>query len=154
MLDFQVRLFSQCDGAKLLISVGCCYMKLDKNFPINTHAFGTAAESDEPILSYSARELACHAVEAFVDRLSNADEVEKLKVHCRRAVLEALIVSRRPEKRRSGLRSVANSHAIAFQEYVLRATRDLDLHFEESVLTSPEVNQVETLLGDVNFIMP
>lgn len=126
-------------------------MKLDKNFPINTDAYGSSVEDDQPVLSYSARELACHAVEAFVDRLSNASEVEKLKVHCRRAVLEDLIVSRWPEKRRSALRSVPNSHAIPFQEYVLRATCDLNLNLDETVLASSEVIQVQNSWPKLGF---
>jgi hypothetical protein len=40
-------------GAKFLILVGCCYMKLDKNFPVNTDVF--KHYDDEPVLSYSAR---------------------------------------------------------------------------------------------------
>ena len=118
-------------------------MKLDKNFPINTEAFGSSFEGGKKVLSYSALELACHAVEAFVDRLSSAAEVDKLKVHCRRAVLEDLIVSRWPENRRSALRSVANSHAIPFLEYARRATNGLGIKLDDTVLTSSEVNQVQ-----------
>jgi len=36
---FQVRLFAQGPKAKFLVSVGCCYMRLKDNFPLNGDIF-------------------------------------------------------------------------------------------------------------------
>ena len=143
-------MFSECDDAKFLICVGCCYMKLDKNFPLNRDVYTANISADvvsaDDVLSYSARELSCHAIEAYVERLLNAAEVEKLKVHCRRAVLEDLIVCRWPKKRQMPLRKVSNSHALPFPAYVKRATQNLGLKFDEADLVSDDVEQVTSFL--------
>jgi hypothetical protein len=73
-------------------------------------AFQDRKSESEVLLSYSAKELACHNLEDLIDRLSNvenhpnADGLDKLKVHCRRAVLEYLITARWPDKAHLPLR--------------------------------------------------
>ncbi len=94
--------------------------------------------------TYSAKELACHAIEAFIDRLNNEDECNKLKVHCNRAVLEDLIVSRWSGKPHQPLKSVTNSYALPFSEYAKRAIQNLELRFDESDLDSIDVEKVTT----------
>jgi hypothetical protein len=44
------------------------------------------------------------------------------------------------------LRSVANSHALPFPEYVARATINLGVDLDRAVLTSPDVEKVGLLI--------
>ena len=74
--------------------------------------------------SYVALELACHAIETYKNRLNSQEEQEKLKVHCRRALLELLFHRKRPDLRHKGLKTVKNSHLLTFQDYVTKATSD------------------------------
>jgi hypothetical protein len=64
-------------------------------------------------------------------------------VHCNRAVLEDLIVSRWSGKPHQPLKAVANSYALPFSEYAKRATQNMELLFEESDLDSIDVEKVK-----------
>lgn len=67
--------FVSCDSVKFICVVGCCYMKLtNKGYPMSR--FVNALDSH---LSYVSREIACHAIEVYVDRLRKG-QYEHLKV--------------------------------------------------------------------------
>ena len=51
-------------------------MRLDKNFPLSADLLPLQLQQQLQRLTYSAKELACHAIEAYVDRLNNDDDVE------------------------------------------------------------------------------
>ena len=93
------------------------------------------------IFSYVALELACHAIETYKNRLNSQEEQEKLKVHCRRALLELLFHRKRPDLRHKGLKTVKNSHLLTFQDYVTKATSDF-LDFVPMIdFQDPEIDE-------------
>lgn len=129
-----VDFFSKSERAKVLAFVGCCHMKLT-SFPMSGYVKDC---SDMALkakgLTYLSRELSCHAIETYTARLQTS-QVEKLKVHCHRALLEMLIAkSSRPELKHSALQRVARSHQLPFAEYAIKATGKLgvDLKLEEN----------------------
>lgn len=71
-----VQLFAKATTARALVSVGCCYMKLSctqyqsgkavAGYPMSRHV---ARLGERAQLSYQAREVACHAFEAYVCKL-------------------------------------------------------------------------------------
>lgn len=126
-----IRLYAETAKASSLQSVGCCYMHLKEAFPLSQVI---KSVSNSLQLSYVALELACHAIETYKDRLKALDEREKLKVHCRRALLELLLQNKRPDLRHKGLKTVKNSHLMPFKEYVTKATHGLDVNFNEEEL--------------------
>lgn len=127
-----LREFAANENVVALVSIGCCYHKL--NGGLDKEHMQVWAESDSskyeecggfPMsdaykrlgvrLSFAARELACHAIEQYADRI-HSDPVT-LKVHCYRAVLEWLIVRRFPDKRHEGIRSVKRAAEMDFWQY-------------------------------------
>ncbi len=81
--------------AAFLQSVGCCYMSMTKLFPLSQGL-------DDCSFSYVARELSCHALETYCQRLVEADGGQKLKIHCYRALLEALMLKKGSPHMRAG----------------------------------------------------
>merc|ERR1712113_1284739 len=85
-------------------------------------------------LGYVSLELACHALETYKDRLRDQHEVEKLKVHCRRALLEYILFQKRPNLRHSCLKAMKRPHEPPFCDYALKVTEgltDINLTKEE-----------------------
>ncbi|XP_050715455.1 methyltransferase-like protein 25B [Eriocheir sinensis] len=136
-----LRIYANMSACRGVVSVGCCYMKLSTSseevegpgYPMSNsvkHLSGHA-------LSYEAREVACHAVEMYTDRLSLG--AENLKVHCYRACLEQILVRRWPHHRHAGLRSVNNAHLMDFPSYAKAAiTRLPNVSLLEEDLTSEQ----------------
>lgn len=60
-------------------------------------------------------ELACHAIEVYIERLRTEGESDKLKVHCYRGLLELILFRRDPKLRRSILKTVAKAHKLTFR---------------------------------------
>ena len=105
----------------LLQSVGCCYMRLTSSgYPLSNYLKKEAWNS----LTYTSLELACHAIETYSDRLRTEEEM-KLKVHCYRALLEKILVSKDPSLRHLGLATVKNAHEMSFSDYAKAATKNL-----------------------------
>lgn len=108
-----MRHFVQCRNAKFLNLVGCCFMKLsDEGFPMSR--FLKDSSSDFYHLSYESREIACHAIETYKQRLEEGDYTY-LKVHSFRAAVEEIIVKHWPHLKHSGLRSVKHSSNMTFE---------------------------------------
>ncbi|CAG2163778.1 unnamed protein product [Oppiella nova] len=58
----------ECNSAKALLLVSCCYMKIDSNsFPVSKLVKNLSMPYK--CLSYEAKEVACHAIEKFVHKL-------------------------------------------------------------------------------------
>ncbi|XP_047468711.1 methyltransferase-like protein 25B [Penaeus chinensis] len=138
-----LRIFTNMPTCHAVVSVGCCYMKLDTvsdeaeypGYPMSK-AVQTVAGYE---LSYEAREVACHAIEMYVERLHLG--ADNLKVHCYRAALEEIIVKYWPELRHAGLRSVNHAHEMEFPVYAKAATTRLnDVIVPEEDLTSETTN--------------
>ncbi|TMW41674.1 hypothetical protein DOY81_013247, partial [Sarcophaga bullata] len=86
-------------------------------------------------LSYEAREISCHAIELYNERLSLKD-YGYLKVHSFRAAAERIIVKHYSYLKHSGLKSVKHSPDMKFEDYFYKAVKGLPV---ES-LTSEELN--------------
>ncbi|KAK7066453.1 Ribosomal RNA adenine dimethylase domain-containing protein 1 [Halocaridina rubra] len=134
-----LRLFTHLPTCQAVISVGCCYMKLNENcnettspgYPMSEFVKALASNR----LTYEAREVACHAIEMYTDRLKLG--AENLKVHCYRAALEEIIIAHWPEHRHAGLRSVSHAHKMTFAEYAVAAvSRVENVKLNEDELTS------------------
>ena len=122
-----IRLYAESPKASHLQSVGCCYMHIKSTFPMSKYLKATKASS---MINYTLMELACHAIENYKGKLNSgiSDQIEKLKVHCRRALLELMLVQlERPDLRHSCLKTVKNAHDMAFEDYVLKATAGLGI---------------------------
>lgn len=139
-----LKIYCRDDLARFLTSVGCCYMKIVEHFPMSRFLSSQPWHS----LHYVTNELACHAIEIYCQRLRGGEDThrEKLKIHCYRAVLEKLLVSRSPEWKHTILKTVTRGHELEFPEYVQRATANLVANkglqpFTQEELTSKEVEE-------------
>ena len=139
-----LRMFTMDPSSLMINSLGCCYMKIIQHWPMSRHVTNTPWHA----LNYTNTELACHAIEVYVERLrlKGEDERDKLKVHCYRAVLEKLLIKRNVRYRHTILKTVSKSHLLSFPEYVRRATvnlvRDAGLEpFSDEELDNVEVNE-------------
>ena len=121
-----VRLFAESDRAAWLQSVGCCYMYLKQMLPMSAFLHRQPWRD----LSYVGHELSCHAIEVYAERLRRG-EAGKLKVHCYRALLEKLFLTKCPGLRHKGLRTVTRAHEKEFADYVRLATAKLELTWED-----------------------
>ncbi|XP_061392962.1 methyltransferase-like protein 25B [Musca vetustissima] len=125
-----MRMFLKCRQAKFLNFVGCCYMKLtsseccnggDYGYPLSNYL---RANNSRSKLSYEAREISCHAIELYHERLSLKD-YEYLKVHSFRAATERIIIKHYPELRHTRLSSVKHVPDMQFADYFYKAVKDL-----------------------------
>lgn len=68
--------FVNCKNVRFLCLVGCCYMKLTpEGYPMSKYV-----KSLNSGLSYPSREISCHAIEVYRDRLRQGN-YEDLKVN-------------------------------------------------------------------------
>lgn len=138
LATYLIKLFLSCSEAHFIKVVCCCYMKLstkedhcqDYGFPMS--AFSKMIDLK---LSYEAREIACHAIEQYCQKLDT--DYEELKVHAFRAALERIIVSVHPELKHSGLKSTKVFN-MSFQQYCARATTGLGIELPQAELESEE----------------
>ncbi|KAH8371413.1 hypothetical protein KR093_007221 [Drosophila rubida] len=125
-----MRMFLNCEQAKFLNFVGCCYQKMSTRqtqpkielhgYPLSSMLRRQLQLDDHCQLSYEAREIACHAIEVYYDRLTS-DQYEYLKIHSLRAAAERIIVQHFPDLRHSALRNVKHSPGMSFNDYFQRA---------------------------------
>ena len=126
-------------------------MKTQSMYPMSQFL---KSKSSSSTLSFNARELACHAIETYAERLSedaqsvsNGSEMRngKLVVHCYRALLEYLLVKKknRPDLSHSGLQTVSKAHQMSFEDYVRKATSKL----ANLTWTSDDFNDLEDKLA-------
>ncbi|NXK57089.1 RRNAD protein, partial [Chauna torquata] len=118
-----LRHFARSPRVAAVTSVACCYMKLSTRhepagpghpapgYPLSAWVAGLPGHA----LSYRAREAACHALEEYAGRLGRDSDC--LRIHCYRAVLETLIRTADPSKKRLGVQTVKKAHALSFPEY-------------------------------------
>lgn len=132
-----IRMFVNDSKACMLHSVGCCYMKVKQHFPMSQFVTNICTQWS---FNYTNAELACHAIEMYRDRL-RAGEQDKLKVHCYRAVLEKILVTRDSSLQHTILKSVAKAHLMSFQDYAIKATSNLSFEFAPEDFCTEEVQQ-------------
>ncbi|KAF8790001.1 Protein RRNAD1 like protein [Argiope bruennichi] len=133
-----LKTFAKCDQSQVLLSIGCCYMKLEstkdsEGYPLSLFVKSLPSHS----LSYEAKEMACHALEMYIQRLH--DKVPHLKIHCYRATLEQCIVHHHPELKHLGLRGVKNAESLPFQEYAQRALSKASVTVPNEFYSLPEI---------------
>lgn len=122
-----LQCFAQNENIKFLCIVGCCYMKLsDVGYPMSNY---TKQLSNK--LSYSAKEIASHAIEAYTERLEEGD-YNHLKVHAYRAALERILVNIDSKYGHAQVRSVKHTEALTFQSYSKLALDKLDIPLPQS----------------------
>lgn len=122
---------SKCVTA--LVSVACCYMKLNHTTETNSlrsvkcgyplSLFVCQLKNHD--LSYKSREISCHANEVFAQRLlRNSDH---LKIHCYRAALEKILNKKCPNLIRPGVQTIKKAYLLSFQDYIRLAFAKLNL---------------------------
>ncbi|KAI5106199.1 protein RRNAD1 isoform X1, partial [Silurus meridionalis] len=155
-----LRHFANCPHVRGITSVACCYMKITTKENSTPPGVILPSQTDntneEPqleygypmsewvrelpghMLSYKAREGACHAVEDYIHRLR--DESMLLKTHCYRATLECIIREERPHLRRAGIQTIKKAHMLSFAEYarlgLSRVGLPADLTFDPASVES------------------
>ncbi|XP_046434641.1 methyltransferase-like protein 25B [Neodiprion fabricii] len=115
--------YVESDRAKFICVAGCCYMKLSlgpQSYPLSEYLRTTGIDYD---LSYTALEVACHAVENHCIKLKSA-ECWELKIHAYRATLESLIVQRNSSLRHAQLKSFKLKENTTFEEYCMAVTEN------------------------------
>ncbi|KAL0850815.1 hypothetical protein ABMA28_006738 [Loxostege sticticalis] len=123
--------------AKFICLVGCCFMKLTADgYPMSQYVKGL--DSD---LSYFSREISCHAIEVYCDRLKKGD-YEDLKIHAYRAALERILVEIDPKLKHAPVRSIKHSNNLTFERYCSLAFERLTLPLpkDPSVLARAHVD--------------
>ncbi|CAH0405171.1 unnamed protein product [Chilo suppressalis] len=114
--------FASCDKVKFICLVGCCFMKLtDHGYPLSQYA-----KSLNSHLSYPSREIACHAIEVYCDRLRKGD-YKDLKIHAYRAALERILVDIDPKLKHAPVRSIKHSDTMTFERYCSLAMERLSI---------------------------
>ncbi|CAH2050850.1 unnamed protein product, partial [Iphiclides podalirius] len=84
-------------------------------------------------LSYTSREIACHAIELYSERLQRG-EYEDLKIHAYRAALEKILVEHDPALKHSPVRSIKHSRNMTFDSYCEAALGRLDVALPERLM--------------------
>ncbi|KAG6441836.1 hypothetical protein O3G_MSEX002033 [Manduca sexta] len=121
-----LRHFTAYEHVKFICLVGCCFMKLtcegeNCGYPMSEYVRGM-----DHGLSYVSREIACHAIEVYAERLMKGN-YEDLKVHAYRAALERILVTYDPQLKHSPVRSVKHSDTMTFEKYCTLAVEKLNM---------------------------
>ncbi|XP_069805871.1 methyltransferase-like protein 25B [Dendropsophus ebraccatus] len=139
-----LRHFARCPYIAGITSVACCYMKLTTcevpqppgvlapshqcdphlrqyGYPVSCWVSGLPGHK----LSYKSREVACHAVEDYIERLKGESDI--LRIHCYRAVLETVIRGIAPTMIRAGVQTIKNAHKLPFNEYAKQGLQRVGL---------------------------
>lgn len=133
-----LKIFAECHRSMVVLSAGCCYMKLSSNlcnkgYPLSSYVKSLSYHH----LSYEAKEMACHALEMYIQRLK--DNAPSLKIHCYRAVLEKCIVHHYPDCKHMGLRGVKNAELLDFSEYAEKALNKVSCKIPKEFYSLPDI---------------
>ncbi|XP_013183905.1 methyltransferase-like protein 25B [Amyelois transitella] len=117
--------FVNSKNVKFICVVGCCYMKLtcgSSGYPMSSYV----ATLDSG-LSFVSREIACHAIEVYCERLIKGD-YEDLKVHAYRSALERILLANDPKLKHAPVRSIKHTNSLSFKQYCHLATEKLNIN--------------------------
>ncbi|KAI8036812.1 methyltransferase-like protein 25B isoform X1 [Drosophila gunungcola] len=146
-----MRMFLGCPQARFLNFVGCCYQKMTTRGTQprdQVHGYPLSRflqDKPESQLSYEAREISCHALEVYHDRL-RAGDYEHLRIHSLRAATERIIVKQFPDLRHCALRNVKYSPGMTFHQYFRKAVQGTRFESLDSRVLSNQ--QTETDLAN------
>ncbi|XP_028048622.1 protein RRNAD1 [Monomorium pharaonis] len=139
-----LRLYASRCEPRFICIVGCCYMKLTlensadvaNGYPLSKYLSSFARHE----LSYTALEVACHAIESYCSKLKTGN-YEDLIVHAYRAALETILIKRNSQLRHSQVRNVKVTRPITFEQYCMAATSDFEpnLRPEDSDFQNPQI---------------
>ncbi|XP_018312574.1 protein RRNAD1 [Mycetomoellerius zeteki] len=134
---------SQCE-TRFICIVGCCYMKLtlenpadvSNGYPLSKYLSSFTKHK----LSYTALEVACHAIESYCDKLKTGN-YEDLIVHAYRAALETVLLKRNSQLRHTQVRNVKVTKPVTFEQYCMAATADFEpnLRPKDSDFQNPQI---------------
>lgn len=108
--------FVESDHVRFICVVGCCYNKLTCGQEDGGYPMSTFTKTLNNKLSYPSREIACHAIEVYCDRLRRGS-YKDLKIHAFRAALERILVEHNPKFRHAPVRSIKHSDTMTFENY-------------------------------------
>lgn len=86
-------------------------------------------------VGYESREIACHAIEKYAERL-HSKNYDDLRVHSFRAEIERIIQKHWPEKKHLGLKNMKT--LTTFAEYCRQAVEHMDITIPSHEINSPE----------------
>ncbi|XP_026738794.1 protein RRNAD1 isoform X1 [Trichoplusia ni] len=118
--------FVETDHIKFLCVVGCCYMKLSCGDKGQGYPMSDYVRQLDSHLSFVSREIACHSIDVYCERLRRGNYID-LKVHAFRAALERILVEHNPKLRHAKVRSIKHSDSMTFEKYCTLAVERLNL---------------------------
>ncbi|CAE1320453.1 Protein RRNAD1 [Acanthosepion pharaonis] len=126
-----LRMFVQSPHIAAIASVGCCYMKLtgisreNEQFPESIgYPMSQYLLSKGHCLSYEAREMACHFVDAYRKRL--LDDCPSLQRHWYRAALQVVLRTVLPDFKHGCVKlAIKNVENLSFEIYLEKALKYL-----------------------------
>ncbi|XP_052830130.1 methyltransferase-like protein 25B isoform X2 [Octopus bimaculoides] len=126
-----IQMFTQNQDISALAVVGCCYMKLSTSsncslsnnaswgYPMSQHL-----QTLQHRLTYEARELACHFVDAYHKRL--LENRPSLRRHWYRASLQCVVKAIQPTFKHGCIKiSIKNVENLSFEVYLEKALKSL-----------------------------
>ncbi|RZC33283.1 RRNAD1, partial [Asbolus verrucosus] len=138
-----LKLYNKCSKARYINIVGCCYMKLSTASTELTQGFPLSqlCKINKYQLSYHSREIACHAIENYIEKLLKG-EFWRLQIHTYRAVLEKLITNKYPDYHHCALNNVKYTEDLTFVNYCKKAVKKLKITFPEDQLSNEEIEKL------------
>ncbi|XP_013385101.1 protein RRNAD1 [Lingula anatina] len=140
-----LRLFIQCSECVALASVACCYMKLSCGNPIPGYPMSSIVSSiSGHQMSWEARELACHFVDCYIQRLKGNSPA--LRTHCYRAVAQQFILGKKPNFQHGRIKlTVKNSHQMPVDRYIKEVLKKLGL---DDQLSEEQIRKAQVQVND------
>ncbi|XP_061190946.1 methyltransferase-like protein 25B [Saccostrea echinata] len=129
-----LRVFTSCPDIAGLASVGCCYMKMStpqntKTDPVGYPMSNFVSSLPHSVLSYEAREMACHFADSYIQRLK--DNPPSLRLHCYRAALQWIILHIKPDFVTGEQKlTIRKAEKLTFKQYVSLGLQRFGLNCE------------------------
>ncbi|KAK3098386.1 hypothetical protein FSP39_019000 [Pinctada imbricata] len=150
-----LRVFSSCPEIVGIASVACCYMKLTDKSTLSGKDFGYPMSQyllrshPDHSLSYEAREMACHFVDSYTERLRE-NKQSSLKLHCYRAMLQCIIHHIDPSFHHGSVKiSVKNGENLDFIQYAKQGLQRLGIKTQVPESLLDEVHSKQSMWKDV-----
>ncbi|XP_018577520.1 protein RRNAD1 [Anoplophora glabripennis] len=146
-----LRLYNSCPNIVFINMASCCYMKLTLEPGSNGFPLSNYCKNNNFHLTYLACEIACHAIENYVEKLQTHDDYYKLKIHAYRARLEEILVSIDSNLRHSAVCNVKYNEDLSFEKYCNKIVSKLSVVPPNKLVSSSEELINETWKNVVVF---